>query len=146
MAADKRSAKNNTPACRKEYIKKRVDNGIPIGLLAYAGGKAVTWHSIGPKDSQNNSLGGNTALENMWSLTCLFVFPEYREKGVTHLLIEYAKEYAKSNGAHYLEAYPVERDSPSYRHMGFVEPFEKEGFLFTGMAGSRRNIILCELL
>jgi GNAT superfamily N-acetyltransferase len=138
--------KTNTPACRKGYIKKRIENGVPIGLLAYADERAVAWCSVGPKSSFNNNLGGDAVLENIWSLTCFFVLPAYRKKGVTHLLVESAKEYALNNGGHYLEAYPVDRNSPSCRHMGFVETFMKEGFSFTAMAGSRRHVMIYRLL
>jgi hypothetical protein len=51
-----------------------------------------------------------------------------------------------NNGAHYLEAYPVDKKSPSYRHMGFVETFIKKGFSFTAMAGSRRHVMIYGLL
>jgi GNAT superfamily N-acetyltransferase len=140
----KEEQRANTSACRKEYMKKRIENGMPIGLLAYANGKAVAWCSVGPKSSHNN-LGGDAVLENVWSLTCFFVLPGYRRQGVVHMLIRSAQEYAMSNGGQYLEAYPVDRDSPSYRHMGFVETFAKEGFSYTAMAGSRRHVMIRSL-
>jgi hypothetical protein len=40
-----------------------------------------------------------------------------------------------------LEAYPVDPDSPSYRHMGFVPAFAAHGFEEIGMAGSRRHVM-----
>jgi hypothetical protein len=69
--------------------------------------------------------------------------------GITRLtpyvLIEKAKAYARKNGAKYMEAYPVQRDSPSYRFMGFVKTFEKAGFTFVKMAGTRRHVMTCGL-
>jgi len=141
----KEEQKNNTSECRKKFMKTRVDEGIPVGLLAFEDKKAVAWCSIAPKSTHNSGLGGNTTLENVWSLTCFFVLPPYRKQGLTHLFIEEAKKYAKKNGASYIEAYPVEKNSPSYRHMGFVEIFEKEDFQHTGKTGTRRNVMLCEL-
>ncbi len=140
----KEEKKNNTPACRKEYIKARVQAGIPIGLLAYGNERTIAWCAIAPKESYTN-LGGNDSLANIWSLTCFYILPEYRKRGFVHLLIEAAKQYAKDNGGQYLEAYPVAEDSPSYRYMGFVRTFEKEGFSHTGKAGSRRNVMICQL-
>jgi GNAT superfamily N-acetyltransferase len=141
----KEEQKTNTSACRKVFIKERVMSGIPIGLLAYADGKAVAWCSVAPKSSHLR-LGGDDVLENVWSLTCFFVLPGYRKHGVTHMFINAAKEYALENGGQYLEAYPVDRSSPSYRYMGFTETFADEGFTYTAMAGSRRHVMICKLL
>ncbi len=140
----KEEAKNNTSECRKQYIKARIAADVPIGLLAYDQERVIAWCSIAPKDS-HTGLGGEESLENIWSLTCFFILPEYRKHGIAHTLIDAAKQYAKENGGQYLEAYPVAEDSPSYRYMGFVSTFEKEGFLHTGKAGSRRNVMLYDL-
>jgi hypothetical protein len=61
------------------------------------------------------------------------------------LLIEKSKTYAGKNGAKYLEAYPVETDSPSYRFMGFIKTFEKADFNFVKMGGTRRHVMICKL-
>ena len=56
-------------------------------------------------------------------------------------LIEAAAAHAQANGATVVEAYPVERDSPSYRFCGFVQTFEARGFAETGKAGTRRRVM-----
>lgn len=140
----KEEQRTNTPDYRKEYMKERVMSGVPVGLLAYDGNEAVAWCSVGPK-STHRGLGGNTSLPNIWSLTCFFILPAYRRRGLAHTMIAAAKQYAKENEGKYLEAYPVLPDSPSYRHMGLVETFKKEGFAPTGMAGSRRRVMLFSL-
>ena len=61
------------------------------------------------------------------------------------MLIERAKEFAKKNGAKYVEAYPVDPESPSYRFMGFVKSFEKAGFKFVKKSGARRNVMIYKL-
>jgi len=75
----------------------------------------------------------------------LFIKKEYRDQGLIDLLIENAKKYARKNGAKYLEAYPVDPDSPSYRFMGFIQTFEKADFNFIKIAGTRRNVMTCKL-
>ncbi len=140
----KEEKKNNTPTCRKQYIKDRVEADIPIGLLANDNGQAIAWCSVAPKDG-HKGLGGNDTLDNVWSLTCFYILPKYRKQGMAHILIEAAKQYAKNNGGQYLEAYPVEEDSPSYRHMGFVKTFEKAGFVYIEKAGIRRNVMIYTL-
>jgi hypothetical protein len=57
-------------------------------------------------------------------------------------LIQSAEKYAKETGAEYIEAYPVEKDAPSYRFMGFIKTFEELGFTFVKMAGTRRHVMI----
>jgi hypothetical protein len=136
--------RNNTSACRKEYIRARVWAGIPIGLLAYRNGQPVAWCSVAPRETHQR-LGGDERIERVWSLTCFFIVREMRHQALVQLLIDHAKTYAASNGAAYLEAYPVDPDSPSYRFMGFVSTFEKAGFNFVKDAGTRRHVMVCKL-
>ena len=134
---------NNSPG-RKKFIKQRVWSETPIGLLAYADKEAIAWCSIAPRETYQR-LGGDESLENVWSIVCFYIKKEFRDKGLIDLLIESAKKYAKKNGAKYLEAYPVETDSPSYRFMGFIKTFEKADFNFVKKAGTRRHVMTCKL-
>jgi GNAT superfamily N-acetyltransferase len=136
--------KNNDSASRKKFIHERVSDGIPIGLLAYANGEPVAWCSVAPRETFNK-LGGDEQLERVWSITCFFVKRTFRDQGMVSFLIDAAKQYARQNGAKYLEAYPVDPDSPSYRHMGFKPSFEKANFSFVKKAGTRRNVMVCKL-
>jgi GNAT superfamily N-acetyltransferase len=112
--------------------------------LAYAEEKAIAWCSIAPRESYQR-LGGDETLEKVWSLACFFIKKEYRDQGLIDLLIENAKNYARKKGAKWLEAYPVETSSPSYRFMGFIHSFEKAGFSFVKKAGTRRHVMTCKL-
>jgi GNAT superfamily N-acetyltransferase len=136
--------KQNSSSCRKEFIKQRVFAGTPIGLLAYVHDEPVAWCSVGPRDTHQR-LGGDESLESVWSVTCFFIKKEFRKTGLTHFLLENATNYARKNGAKYLEAYPVETDSPSYRFMGFIHTFEKAGFRFIKKAGTRRHVMTYKL-
>lgn len=136
--------KQNNPTSKKNFIKKRVQNNIPIGLLAYIDEEPIAWCSIAPRETYQR-LGGDETLANVWSLVCFFIKKEHRKKGLVEKLILNAKKYAKENGAEYLEAYPVQPDSPSYRFMGFVPFFEKAGFNFIKKAGIRRHVMACKL-
>ena len=136
--------KQNNAVCRKEFIKQRVWSNIPIGILGYAENEAVAWCSVAPRKTHER-LGGDESLKNVWSITCFFIKKEFRRKGLARLLIESAKHYAKENGAEYIEAYPVEKESPSYRFMGFVKTFEEAHFTFIKMAGTRRHVMVCKV-
>lgn len=140
----KEELKDNNSSSRKKFIEQRVASGTPIGLLAYMDGKAIAWCSVAPRETYQR-LGGEEGLEKVWSVACFFIKREFRDKGLIHLLIESAREYAGKNGAKYLEAYPVEPDSPSYRFMGFIKTFEKAGFSFVKKAGTRRHVMICKL-
>ena len=136
--------KDNNSTSRKKFIKQRVWSKTPIGLLAYLETEAVAWCSIAPRETYQR-LGGDERLEDVWSIACFFIKKEYRDQGLIDLLIENAKKYARKNGAKYLEAYPVDPDSPSYRFMGFIHTFEKAGFSFVKKAGTRRHVMTCKL-
>jgi GNAT superfamily N-acetyltransferase len=133
--------KQNTSSNRKKFIRKRVSTGVPIGLLGYDGDEPIAWCSIAPRETYQR-LGGDERLDSVWSIACFFIKKEYRNHGLVHLLIKNAIKYAKENGGKYLEAYPVDADSPSYRFMGFVDTFKKAEFTFVKKAGSRRNVMV----
>ena len=116
----------------------------PIGLLTYIGNEAIAWCSIAPRETYQR-LGGDETLEDVWSIACFFIKKEHRDQGIIDLLIDKAKKYARKNHAKYLEAYPVETDSPSYQFMGFIRTFEKAGFSFVKKAGTRRHVMTCKL-
>lgn len=119
-------------------------DGVPVGLLAYMDGKPVAWCSVGPRETFRN-LKGDEGIENVWSITCFFVPKSLRGRGLTRALMEGAVAYSRGSGAAYLEGYPVERDSPSYRHMGHLDMFERTGFTFVKNAGLRRRVMTLKL-
>jgi GNAT superfamily N-acetyltransferase len=128
---------------KKMAMMRLVDQGIPIGIIAYSDQEPIAWCSIAPRDTYR-TLGGDITRENVWSIGCFFVKRSYRSKGLAGNLLDAAIQYAKENGARYVEAYPVESDSPSYRFMGLISTFEKAHFKFVKMAGKRRHVMLLE--
>ncbi|MEM7036442.1 MAG: GNAT family N-acetyltransferase [Bacteroidota bacterium] len=139
-------APKKTKPEKKAAISGYVEAGVPIGLLGYDGATPVAWCSVAPRDTYRK-LGGDTALNQVWSIACFFVQRPYRKKGVARQLVEAACHYARENGAHFLEAYPVDpnAESPSYRFMGYLPMFLKMGFTETGRAGARRYVVLKDL-
>ncbi len=129
---------------RKAALKRRVQTGVPVGLLGYIEGEPVAWVSIAPRPTYRR-LG---ALEDpdedpdtIWSLVCFFVARRLRGKGLMAHLIRAAVENARRRGATVVEAYPVDPDSPSYRFMGFRSVFKAAGFREVGRAGTRRHVM-----
>jgi len=136
-------AKQRSGADRRAQIQVRVNESIPIGLLGYLDDEPVAWCSIAPRETYRD-LGGPpvaTDQERIWSLVCFFIKRQLRGEGVSRQLIEAAIAHAKKHGANIIEAYPVDRDSPSYRFMGFLDMFDAAGFEQIGRAGQRRHIM-----
>jgi GNAT superfamily N-acetyltransferase len=131
-------------ADKKESLKNYVAHQNPVGLLCFDHSEAIAWCSIAPRESYRE-LSGDTSLANVWSLVCFFIKREYRQKGITEELIRQSIQYAKDSGAKYVEAYPVDPESPSYRFMGFKPIFDKLGFELRHKAGQRRYVMTVEL-
>ena len=136
--------KQNTSANRKKFIRQRISSETPIGLLAYDKKEPIAWCSVAPRESYQR-LKGVKDLENVWSIACFYIKSEYRDKELIDQLIEEAQKYAKKNGAEFMEAYPVKPDSPSYRFMGLKHTFEKAGYEYKKMAGTRRHVMTLKL-
>jgi GNAT superfamily N-acetyltransferase len=128
---------------RQALMLGRIDGGVPVGLLGYLEGEPMAWVSVAPRQTFNASLGGPRPKdgEEVWALTCLFIRRTHRGQGFGHQLIAAAVAEARRCKADVLEAYPVDPDSPSYRHMGFVPAFEAAGFEPGGQIGSRRHLM-----
>jgi predicted GNAT family acetyltransferase len=129
---------------RKAALARRVREGVPIGILGYLGGEPVAWCSVAPRATYR-PLGGEVfagdAGERVWSIVCFYVPRRLRKQGLSRRLVAAAVEHARANGATLVEAFPVERDSPSYRFMGFTTLFETAGFCEVGRAGTRRHVM-----
>ncbi len=134
----------STNMIRKKAMKRIVDSGTPIGILAYDGKKPIAWCSIAPRHTYL-PLGGeeypDVPEDKVWSLVCFFVPRKLRGQGIMKQLLSEAIKIARKRGARVIEAYPVDPDSPSYRFMGFVSKFERAGFVETGRAGKRRHVM-----
>ncbi len=129
---------------KKASMKRRVDEGVTVGLLAYQNEIPIAWCSIASRNTYR-PLGGDETISDVWSLVCFFIKREFRQTGLMSQLLHAAIQYADKSGAKYVEAYPVDPDSPSYRFMGFKPVFENAGFKFVKMAGKRRNVMLLNL-
>lgn len=139
-------AKQRTNADRKGQIMARIEEGVPVGLLAYGAGEPVGWVSIAPRETYRN-LGGPPAAEGevIWAIVCFYVPRRRRGQGTVRRLIAAAVDHARSQGADVVEAYPVDVDAPSYRFMGFVPVFVEAGFTEVGRAGTRRHVMRLDL-
>ena len=132
----------------KAELHSLVRRGVEIGIIAIVDGESAGWVSVAPL-STHKSMHGNTspppAEARPWAISCFFVARRFRGKGLAENLLAEAVRHARKRGAGVIDAFPVDRDAPSYRFMGFVDMFERAGFKYAGMAGTRRHVMRLEL-
>lgn len=133
---------------RKKMMRLRVMDGTPVGLVGYADKQPVAWCSIAPRETYRPTMAEarrGDEDERVWSVVCFFIHRSLRRRGAMVPLIRAAKAHAKKRGATILEAYPVDKSSPSYRFGGFLPSFRDEGFEKVGKVGTRRHVVRLRL-
>ncbi|MCO6385824.1 GNAT family N-acetyltransferase [Aliihoeflea sp. 40Bstr573] len=130
----------NDREANKAFMKRRIEDGPPPGLLAFDNGRAVGWMQIGPRadvPEWNNKGRASAPLDvdpadvAAWAISCFFLRSPARGKGLTHLLVQAGVEFARQNGARIVEACPIRqsRDSRSIGlFVGSARVFEAAGF------------------
>jgi GNAT superfamily N-acetyltransferase len=126
---------------KRDVMRKRVEAGPPPGLLALRGGTAVGWIQIGPRadvPEWNNPGRSSTPLEDgpaddpgVWAISCFFFASKERGKGLSHQILAAGIDHARSNGARWLEASPMDQAKQSKSiglFVGSTRVFEKAGF------------------
>lgn len=116
----------------RRAMARRVRTGPPPGILAYDGAQAVGWCAVSPR-AELVRLARSRILapvdgEAVWSVPCFYVAKACRGRGLMVQLLEAAADYARSQGATWLEGYPVE---PAGR--------QADAFVYTGLAGAFRR-------
>ncbi len=132
----------------KSLMRGYVERNDPIGLLGYVDGAPVGWVSVAPR-SLYRPLGSSALPKaeagNVWSIVCFFIQRRFRGQELCKCLAASAVDYAKGQGAAFVEAFPADDGSPSYRFMGRVGMFLELGFEPVGKVGARRNAMLLDL-
>lgn len=118
---------------KKNAMKALIEDGSPVGLLAYDGIDPVAWISIAPRETfpklARSRVMPDVGDEGVWTILCMFIRRDWRGKGVTHVLLESAVEYARSNGAQIVEAYPWDKAGITATHMGHSTMYEAAEFV-----------------
>lgn len=114
----------------RQALKALVKSGPPPGVLGYLGEQPIAWCSLEPRETfvrlANSRILAPVDEQPVWSIVCLFIAKEFRNQGYSHKLIVGAVDYAKSQGATLIEAYPVE---PKNERM-------PDAFAWTGLASA----------
>jgi GNAT superfamily N-acetyltransferase len=127
-------------ARHRSVLEAAVDDaaeGRAPGLVAYVGGQAVGWISIGPREDYER-LAHSRVLAPVdetpvWSIVCFVVGRRSRGRGIARALLDAGVAYAREHGASALEAYPVdipdgERIPSANVYHGTLSMFERAGF------------------
>lgn len=122
-------------AVNKARYRAIVKKGPPPGLIAFVDGEAAGWVQVCPR-ADLPTLDRTRLLKRVdeapvWSISCFFIRPAFRRRGLSVKLIEAANTYAKSNGARLVEAYPWSTDekrSSGTIFTGVATTFERLGF------------------
>jgi GNAT superfamily N-acetyltransferase len=106
------------PAERKAHIEKRIAAGPPPGILCYAEGEPVAWVQVGPRHDvpQFNSPRtvsrpleeGDAFDPSVWAVSCFFLLPKLRGRGLSHRLLAGAVDHARREGARFVDACPID--------------------------------------
>ena len=133
--------KKVTPARWADFERLFEARGSPGYCYCMAWRATAKTPGGGPFDTFRGLRKTEEPTEKIWSVTCFFVSRAHRGQGFTRQLLDAAVRHAKKHGARLVEGYPVDPESPSYRHMGFVSLFKSAGFKETGREGSRRHVM-----
>lgn len=136
----------------KAFMRRCVDNGEPIGLVARAHGEPWAWVAVSPR-SCNARLERSVVarvepdrdLTTTWSVTCFYGRRRARRRGMSRLLLDGAVAYAIRGDARVIEGYPVDTGlgtlAADERYHGRLDTFLAAGFELIERRGKRRALV-----
>ena len=126
------------------------------GLVAYLDGEPVGWCAVEPRLAFHGLVRNNRVPwegrdedrddESVWAVTCVFVRPGFRGRGVAYALARAAVETARECGARAVEAYPM-LTTPGQRitldeiHVGTTSMFAAAGLAEVNRPTLRRVVM-----
>jgi GNAT superfamily N-acetyltransferase len=123
-------------AGNRRALRALVDSGRVPGILAYAGGEAVAWCSLEPRERFPGLARSRVARapdeRPAWCITCLFVRRDWRGRGISVALLEAAARHARASGAQCLDGFPVIPKTgampAAFAWTGIASAYESAGF------------------
>lgn len=114
-------------------LKRFLQEGTPIGVIAVEGRDAVGWCSAAPRESfarltRSRTMPAVSSLPT-WTINCLFVKKQWRGRGVAAQLVDGALRWARDSGAEQIEAYPYDTAGVSSTHQGHSRLYASCGFV-----------------
>lgn len=133
----------------KSAMKKIVESGAPVGILAYLNEEAIGWCAVAPREDYP-ALARSRVLKPIddkpvWSIACLYVDRGHRNKGVSVALLKAAASYAAERGGTIVEGYPVEPRKPRmpdvFAWTGTAAAFTEAGYKECARGSETRPIM-----
>jgi len=134
----------------RKAMKALIEAGEIPGLLGYLDGQPVGWCALAPREHYP-ALNRSRVLKPVddqpcWSVSCLFVHREYRQRGVSIQLLRAAINYVRGKEVEILEGYPVEPKSdkpipPAFAWTGIPKAYEAAGFREVARGSPTRPIM-----
>ena len=120
---------------KRALVRKRRSHAI----LVYDGTTPVGWCQYGPQDELPRIDARRTYRRvappisdlKLWRITCFFVHPKYRGRGIAKVALRAALQSIQKKGGGLVEAYPVVAKMaavPEWRWFGTPSMFHREGF------------------
>ena len=132
---DSRTNRSLAGPARGEYVRELVQRPVAPGVLAYEDGEVVGWAAVAPRSElpfERSRLIPHVDDLPVWTIWCVRVRPGHRKRGIARHLVRGAVDYARSQGAPAVEAYPAdngeERMDLTMAFVGTRKLFEDAGF------------------
>lgn len=134
-------------------LQRGIADGRVHGILAYTEGRPVGWCAFGPRQ-QFPVLASSDALAALddvpvWSVSCFYVSPQARRRGLNAALLQAAGQHARSLGATVLEGYPLDPAQPRLPvaacWTGLLSSFLAAGFVEVARRAPQRPLVRLDL-
>ena len=143
----------NKPDGNKKMVRHLVNKGKPQGLIASINNEPVGWIALAPREDymklENARVFKRIDDKPVWSITCFFIKKQFRQMGLSQLLIKGAIDYAKKKKIKTLEAYPAipysEKVPHSFLWVGILSSFIKNGFKIVQQNSKSRAMVRIDL-
>ena len=136
----------------REFLRAQL--GAPLGLLALEDDQPVGWVAVAPRAAyprlaRSKVSASPDADAGTWSVTCFFVHPKARRRGLANTLLDAAVDFAAKRGATAVEGYAVDTEGERRRsgdiYQGTLAMFQASGFGLVDRRGTRRALVRKEV-
>jgi GNAT superfamily N-acetyltransferase len=135
----------------RNWFRSLLAEPRPPGILGYHESEPAGWCGVAPRavfDRLRRSRPFAPVDERpVWSINCFIVRKPFRRQGLSRLLLKHAVEFARSNGAECLEAYPVDQAQASRAadlYPGALSMFLDAGFIEVARRLPSRPVVRLE--
>jgi GNAT superfamily N-acetyltransferase len=133
----------------KQSMHAIINSGEIPGILAYDQNRPVGWCSVAPREAfpvlDRSWVLKRVDDQPVWSVVCFFIAKDYRQRGLSGILLQAALGYARENGARIVEGYPVEPKNDStpdvFAFTGLARTFLQAGFVEVARRSETRPLM-----